>query len=89
MERVGYCGVDCAVCPDFLNGTCPDCRSSVWPEGDPCPPIACCREKGIEACGACGDFPCQRMAEFYEESDSHRAAFERMRAVSRRTARKA
>jgi hypothetical protein len=44
-------------------------------------PVRCCREKGIEFCGACYGFPCKDMAEFYEESDSHREAFARMKAM--------
>lgn len=85
MTHIGYCGVDCSVCTDFLEGKCPDCRSSIWPEGDPCAPIACCRNRGIEVCGECGDFPCRMMAEFYKESDSHREAFARMRELARRS----
>ena len=80
-ERIAYCGVDCAVCPDFTQEKCPGCRESVWPEGDLCPPIACCARHGIELCGQCGEFPCQMMREFYEESDSHRAAYDRMRRL--------
>lgn len=78
LETLGYCGVDCAVCPDLAGGVCPGCRKSVWPDGDACPPIPCCQEKGIEVCGQCQRFPCQMMAEFYEESEGHRKAYERM-----------
>jgi hypothetical protein len=77
-EMIAYCGVDCAECADFRNGRCPGCRRSTWEEGDECPPVSCCREKGIPVCGACGQFPCQMMKEFYDESESHRAAFRRM-----------
>jgi len=73
--------VDCAVCPDYLSGKCPDCRNSQWPDGDPCPPIACCQEKGIACCGQCDVFPCESMAGFYEESEGHRAACVRMRTM--------
>lgn len=78
LESIGYCGVDCAVCPDFTGGVCPGCRKSTWPEGDACPPIPCCQEKGIDLCGRCPQFPCAMMAEFYEESDGHREAYRRM-----------
>ena len=79
--HIGYCGVDCAACPDFLTGKCPDCRKSEWPDDDPCMPIACCREKGIDCCGQCDGFPCESMAGFYEESEGHRAAYARMKAL--------
>jgi|GEM_PF-1199359 len=80
-DLIAYCGVDCAACPDYAGKKCPGCRQTEWGD-DPCPPVACCREKGIIFCGKCSDFPCRMMREFYEESDSHRQAYERMRALS-------
>lgn len=74
---IAYCGVDCAPCPDFTAGSCPGCRRTAWGD-DPCMPVACCREKGIESCGACGAFPCADMAEFYRESERHKEAYQRM-----------
>ena len=80
ISLIGYCGVDCAACPDYTGKKCPGCRRSEWPDGDPCPPVACCREKGAPYCGKCPDFPCDMMKEFYEESEGHRQAFRRMLA---------
>ena len=77
MDHIAFCGVDCAVCPDFLEKKCPDCRHSEWPDGDPCG-----TNRGICCCGACETFPCPMMAEFYEESESHRRAYARMKAVA-------
>ena len=82
MEHtIAYCGVDCAACADYQTGVCPSCRRTDWKD-DPCMPVRCCRERGIEICGQCRAFPCADMREFYAESDSHREAFERMRAIS-------
>lgn len=81
--HIAWCGVDCAACPDYLAGKCPDCRRTEWPEGDACPPVTCCREKGVRLCGACPQFPCRMMEEFYEESDSHREARRRMERAAR------
>ena len=78
LTCMGYCGVDCAACPDLKREKCPGCRQTVWPENDPCPPVGCCRRQGIDCCGACPQFPCAMMAAFYEESESHRAARVRM-----------
>ena len=78
INNLGYCGVDCAVCADFTQGQCPSCRITRWTEDDLCHPVRCCREKGIEICGQCDGFPCGLMAEFYEESHSHRQAGNRM-----------
>ena len=79
IPLLAYCGVDCSVCQDYIGGKCPGCRESDWSGGDACLPVGCCREKGIECCGECSDFPCADIAKFYEESDSHREAGRRMR----------
>ena len=78
---IAYCGVDCAACPDYTEQNCPGCRESEWPDGDPCPPVACCQKREIDFCGQCADFPCEMMREFYEESESHREARARMRRM--------
>ena len=48
LTHIAYCGVDCAACADYESGKCPDCRHSRWPDEDPCMPIACCQQKGID-----------------------------------------
>lgn len=73
-----YCGVDCSACGDLAAGKCPGCRMTEWPDGDECPPVACCRAKGVPFCGGCAEFPCGMMREFYDESESHRQAFRLM-----------
>lgn len=80
-ETIGYCGVDCSACADFASGVCPGCRESVWPDDDVCPPVACCRGRGIMACGMCREFPCPMMTDFYRESESHERAAELMQKV--------
>ncbi len=74
---IAYCGVDCAPCPDYAGGKCPGCRATEWGD-DPCLPVRCCREKGIALCGECERFPCRNMADFYGESEGHKAAYLRM-----------
>ena len=78
---IAYCGVYCSACPDYESGKCPSCRLSEWEKDDICMPVRCCREKEIECCACCGSFPCADMASFYEESPSHRTAYERMLAL--------
>ncbi len=80
-RMTAFCGVDCAQCTDYTGGRCPSCRETEWKDGDVCMPVSCCREKGIAFCGLCDGFPCLDMAEFYEESESHRAAYRRMCAL--------
>lgn len=81
QDLIAYCGVDCSVCADYTSKACPGCRQTQWPEDDACMPVACCRGKGISLCGACEVFPCSDMAEFYQESESHREAYRRMAAT--------
>lgn len=77
-QPIAYCGVDCFACADYKTGVCPSCRLTEWDEDDLCMPVRCCREKGIEACAFCGGFPCADMRAFFEESDSHKAAYRRL-----------
>ena len=82
MEHtIAYCGVDCAACADYKSDVCPSCRMTNWGD-DPCMPVKCCREKEIDCCAYCKGFPCADMAAFYEESDSHRAAYRRMQNLN-------
>lgn len=74
---IAYCGVNCAPCPDYTLGKCPGCRQTDR-DDDPCMPVRCCREKGIDVCGQCDAFPCEDMAAFYKESEGHKEAYRRM-----------
>ena len=76
-ERIAFCGVVCSDCPDRIGGKCPGCRKTDWGD-DPCPPVGCCTEKRIDCCADCATFPCEMMAEFYQETDVHREAYRRM-----------
>ena len=79
---IGFCGVNCADCPDYACGICHGCRQTFWQDNDKCPPVACCEKRDIELCGQCGEFPCGMMSEFYDESDSHRAARKLMYSIN-------
>ena len=76
-ENIAYCGVNCAACADFIKSVCPGCRKTLWTD-EPCMPVSCCMKKNISSCGECGSFPCHEMKEFYEESDGHRLAYQRL-----------
>ena len=83
-DEIAYCGVNCSECDDYRNGICVSCRRTGWPEDGICMPVKCCMEKQIEFCGCCNSFPCESMAGFYQESDSHRKAYRQMCAVNER-----
>ncbi|WP_022761827.1 MULTISPECIES: DUF3795 domain-containing protein [unclassified Butyrivibrio] len=83
LGQLSYCGVDCSACPDFLNKKCPSCRHTEWKSGDECMPVKCCNEKGFDSCASCDGFPCDEMAAFYKESDSHQYAYKIMSILRR------
>lgn len=80
LSCIGFCGVNCAACPDSVSKKCPGCRQTEWGD-DPCMPVRCCAERNILHCGECEAFPCPDMKAFFEESDGHREAFERLCAL--------
>ncbi|MBR5428244.1 MAG: DUF3795 domain-containing protein [Clostridia bacterium] len=82
-EMIAFCGVDCAACGDFAENKCPGCRRTDWKEDDICLPVECCRKKEISVCGECPTFPCDDMKAFYEESESHKKAYEAMKSIHR------
>lgn len=86
MEKdlIAYCGVDCSVCQDYLDGKCPSCRETEWTKDDMCMPVKCCRAKDIDFCAGCGEFPCTDMKDFYDETERHWEAFLRMEDMRRR-----
>jgi hypothetical protein len=57
---IGYCGVNCKLCPSYQSKTCYGCRSldksqkrtSKWN----CRIRNCCLEKNLKGCGECPDF---------------------------------
>ena len=81
FSRIAFCGVDFSVCPDLLSNKWPGCRMSERTEDDACLPVIFCGDRGVACCDECGEFPCGEMKDFYGESESHRQAYERMRAV--------
>ena len=51
-QSYGVCGLVCALCS--YNTSCPGCRC----KSDDCDIKACCREKGLDYCFECKDYPC-------------------------------
>jgi len=65
QETIGCCGIDCGLCPRFYTqgiSTCPGCWGLHFSEKHPpCGILSCCaREKGLEVCSDCPDYPCKR-----------------------------
>ena len=65
-QLFSLCGLNCGLCPMFLNRNCPGCGGG---EGNQSCKIARCSMEhgGIEYCSQCGDYPCPK----YENIDDY------------------
>lgn len=63
-QLFSLCGLNCGLCPMFLNKNCPGCGGG---EGNQSCKIARCsmEHDGVEYCFQCSEYPCQR----YEHID--------------------
>ena len=60
------CGECCVGCSKKLNGSCPGCieadgRVPEWAESGRCKIHACARDHGVQFCGLCELFPCEKL----------------------------
>ena len=60
------CGECCDGCEKHISGVCQGCREAdghceEWAGTGVCPVFASCKEHGAAFCGACGEFPCERL----------------------------
>ena len=65
---IGACGLDCGLCPRYYTvGTsrCPGCCGPDFFDKHPtCSVITCCvKQKNLEVCGECPEFPCPKFKE--------------------------
>jgi hypothetical protein len=87
----GYCGLYCGACPKFIGsreGTeenpCCGCKSdriSGWCLT--CNLKACAREKGLEFCYQCADYPCENLEGFKTSAEYpyHCEVYEYMKSI--------
>jgi hypothetical protein len=71
---IAACGLDCGLCPRFYTvgpSRCPGCAGPGFHRKHPtCSFLTCCvRNKNLEVCGECSDFPCAKFksAEEYKQ----------------------
>lgn len=60
MDRekgVAYCGLACCVCSE--NEQCAGCRNDGCHGKEWCKSFNCCKEKNLNGCWECADFPCE------------------------------
>ena len=66
------CGTVCDDCEYFKGEKEPKCPGCEALEGKPfwgsCQTYACVQEHGVEHCGVCGEFPCDRFIETFDPS---------------------
>ena len=67
----GYCGMPCALCTRYRtagDSRCPGCSCDGY-YTEPCKVHRCIREKGLDHCGQCGDFPCPKLGKMGDFRD--------------------
>lgn len=67
----GYCGMPCALCTRYRTvgaSRCPGCSADGY-YTEACKVHRCCREKGLDHCGSCPDFPCVRLGKMGDFRD--------------------
>lgn len=56
-QGMAYCGLACCICSE--NTHCAGCRKEGCKDKEWCQSFHCCKEKGLNGCWECADFPCQ------------------------------
>jgi hypothetical protein len=57
---IGRCGIYCGACRLLILKKCSGCSSLCADKESKCPYYKCVQEKGIDSCGECQEFPCER-----------------------------
>jgi hypothetical protein len=86
-STIGVCGLDCALCPRYYTkgkSKCDGCGSEYSYAAVGCKIFKCCvRDKNLETCAECSDFPCSTLKGI-DESDSfttHRKTIANLRFI--------
>lgn len=87
---IACCGIDCGLCPRHYTvgeSRCPGCFGPAFNLKHPsCGFITCCvKNKRLEVCGQCAEFPCPRF-DRWDAADSfvtHAKSLEHLRTIKR------
>ena len=68
FSRLTACGEYCDKCSEKISGKCPGCIEAdgavpEWSESGKCRVRVCTKEHGVQFCGLCREFPCDRITE--------------------------
>ena len=58
MKAIAFCGLACCVCSE--NKGCVGCQDGGCESHGWCKNYNCCKEKGLNGCWECSEFPCTR-----------------------------
>ncbi len=66
LSTITACGECCVECKKKLSGECPGCIEAdgavpEWKESGRCKIHTCVREHGVQFCGLCREFPCDKI----------------------------
>jgi hypothetical protein len=67
------CGLICSDCEFFIGKKEPQCPGCTQSKGDPfwgqCQLYLCNKEKSVNHCGVCGEFPCEKFVDQYDPNN--------------------
>ena len=58
---IGYCGICCSICPAYRSNDCQGCLAL-----DNCKIQQCAKNKNVDYCFFCNDFPCKIFEEGFD-----------------------
>lgn len=59
-DLIGRCGIYCGACRLYILKKCKGCLNIYAREEAKCPYYKCVENKGINSCGECQEFPCEK-----------------------------
>lgn len=59
-DLIGKCGIHCGACRLYFLNMCKGCLSIYADEEAKCPYYKCVENKGLDFCGECKEFPCEK-----------------------------
>ena len=73
IETLTGCGLSCGQCPNYSGERKPICKGCKESEGNPwwgaCELYKCIVNHGVEHCGQCNEFPCDRLSSGFDPNN--------------------
>ena len=75
------CGTYCGICPYYKEERTPQCSGCETKKGHPfwgeCKLFICSKDREVEHCGLCQEFPCELFVNQYDPEHGQKSAFQR------------